>query len=399
MSHDAHAAPVSTAEALAASDLPLAGITVVDLTRILAGPFCTQLLGDLGADVIKIESPDGGDPLRDQGAKVDGLSWYFATYNRNKRSIVLDLRSAEGRTRLESLLANADVLVENFRPDVLDKMGLTTERLRTLNPRLVVCGISGFGRTGPYALRPSFDFIAQAMSGYMSVNGREGEAPLRTAIPVSDLIGGLYAALGVVAELMSRDRLGRARHVGVSLLSSLMSFLSFHGADYLATGALPVRTGNDHPIRAPYGLFETADAPIAVAPSTAVTYERFMKGLGLDHVLADPRFADNDLRMARRAELTAIIETVTRTRPQAHWITHLNAAGVPCGPVLSVGEAFADAQVRHEGLVVDVPHGANGTVKVMASPIRLDDRPLPVRRPAPALGEHQDEVESDAARA
>jgi CoA:oxalate CoA-transferase len=369
-----------------AAPLPLAGIRVIDLTRILAGPFCTQLLADLGADVIKIETPDGGDPLREQGVKVDGLSWYFAGFNRNKRSVVLDLRSADGMAHLTDLLRTADVLVENFRPDVLEKMGLSEARLKEINPRLMVCGISGFGRTGPYALRPSFDFIAQAMSGYMSLNGEETGPPLRTALPLSDLIGGLYAALGIVAGLQGRENLGHGQHVGVSLLGGLMSLFAFHSADYMASGASPARTGNDHPIRAPYGLFQAADGPIAVAPSTEVTYQRLMAALGLEHIKADPRFSDNDTRMANRAPLRAAIEAVTRTQTQSYWIEVLNAAGVPCGPVLTVPQALADRQVLHEEMVVDVPHPGRGTVRMSGFPLKFSETPLQMRRPAPELG-------------
>jgi CoA:oxalate CoA-transferase len=388
--------PPHTHEASVAP-LPLAGIRIIDLTRILAGPFCTQLLADLGAGVIKIETPDG-DPLREQGVKVDGLSWYFAGFNRNKRSVVLDLRSPEGLAALIELLKTADVLVENFRPDVLGKMGLTEARLKEINPQLVVCGVSGFGRTGPYALRPSFDFIAQAMSGYMSLNGEEGGPPLRTALPLSDLVGGLYAALGIVAALQGRAALGHGQHVGVSLLGGLMSLFAFHGADYLASGRSAARTGNDHPIRAPYGLYQASDGPIAVAPSTEVTYQRLVATLGIEHVNADPRFADNELRMANRAPLRAVIEAVTRTQDQAHWIEVLNAAGVPCGPVLTLDQAMSDPQVRHEQLVVDVEHPGHGTVRMTGFPLKFSDTPLRVRRPAPELGADTDEVLEEAAR-
>jgi crotonobetainyl-CoA:carnitine CoA-transferase CaiB-like acyl-CoA transferase len=367
-------------------DLPLAGVRVIDLTRILSGPFCTMLLADLGADVVKIEPPGGGDPLRGQGTIVDGLSWYFASYNRNKRSLVLDLYGEEGKATLARLVADADVLVENYRPGVLDEMGFSAERLEEINPRLVVCGISGFGRSGPYVDRPAFDFIAQAMSGYMSVNGEEGGPPLRTAIPISDLLAGLYAALGVVAALQGRARHGRGAHVGASLLGSMMSVLSFLGANHLASALPPERTGNDHPLIAPYGLYAAADGPIAIAPSTTASYDRLIAALGLEQMKADPRFADNDTRMRHRPELRRLIEAVTRTRMQAHWIAHLNAAGVPCGPLLDMGQAFADPQVAHEKLVREVDHGRHGTVRMIGSPLQLDGEPLPVRRPAPELG-------------
>ena len=376
----------STSTSSDAAPLPLTGVRVIDLTRILAGPFCTQLLADLGAEVIKIESPDGGDPLREQGVKVDGLSWYFANFNRNKQSVVLDLRTAQGMADLVELLRTADVLVENFRPDVLDKMGLSQERLKEINASLVVCGISGFGRTGPYALRPSFDFIAQAMSGYMSLNGEEAGPPMRTALPLSDLIGGLYAALGIVAGLQSRRSLGHGQHVGVSLLGGLMSLFAFHSSDYLASGNMPARTGNDHPIRAPYGLYQASDGPIAIAPSTEVTYRRLVSALGIEHIFSDPRFADNATRMDNRAPLRVAIETVTRTKSQTHWIEVLNAAGVPCGPMLTVPQALEDPQVVHEQMIIDVPHPARGTVRMSGFPLKFSETPLSVRRPAPELG-------------
>jgi crotonobetainyl-CoA:carnitine CoA-transferase CaiB-like acyl-CoA transferase len=366
-------------------DLPLAGVRVIDLTRILAGPFCTMLLADLGAEVIKIEPPEG-DPLRGQGEQRDGLSWYFAHYNRNKRSVVLDLYGAEDKERLARLIRGADVLVENYRPGVLAEMGFPPARLEALNPRLVVASVSGFGKTGPYAQRPAFDFIAQAMSGYMSVNGEEGGEPLRTGIPLSDLLAGLYAALGVVAALRGRDRDGRGQEVSVSLLGSLVSFLSFLASNHLATGALPERKGNDHPIIAPYGLYAAADGPVAIAPSTEATYQKLLGALGLQGLNGDERFTSNARRMANRPALRALIEAVTRARPQTHWIAHLNAAGVPCGPVLDLAQTFADPQVLHDEMVIDVAHPGKGAVRMTGFPIRLSRTPLAVRSPAPELG-------------
>ena len=246
--------------------------------------------------------------------------------------------------------------------------------------------------SGPYALRPSFDFIAQAMSGYMSLNGDAASPPLRTALPLSDLIGGLYAALGIVAALQARHTLGAGQHVGVSLLGGLMSLFAFHGADYLASGRIAPRTGNDHPIRAPYGLYRAADGPIAVAPSTEVTYQRLMATLGLGDLTRDPRFGDNDTRMANRAPLRAAIEAVTTTQTQAHWIEVLNAAGVPCGPVLTLDQALADPQVVHEQMVLDVPHPGRGSVRMTGFPLKFSGTPLRMRRPAPELGADTREV-------
>src|SRR3984957_2907941 len=257
------------------NELPLAGIRVVDLTRVLSGPFCTMLLGDLGADIIKGEAPGEGDTIRHQGAGRDGFSWYFANYNRNKRSITLNLRSDEGRDILASLIRQSDVLMDNYRPGVLAAMGFTDERLHGLNPRLVRGSVTGFGTTGPYRDLPSFDFIAQAMSGCITVSGAADQPPLRSGPPVSDLIAGLYAALGIVAGLLREGRTGQGATASVSLTGGLISFLGFLATDYLATGNLPKRTGNDHPIAAPYGLFRTAAGEIAIAPAGEAMYLRF----------------------------------------------------------------------------------------------------------------------------
>jgi len=372
--------------------MPLTGIKVVDLTRIISGPFCSMLLADLGADVVKIETPEEGDPLRQQGEKVAGLSWYYASYNRNKRSITLDLRSDEGKAVLARLIAQADVLVDNYRPGVLARMGFPPERLDAINPRLVRGSVTGFGADGPYADRPAFDFIAQAMSGYMSVNGTDDSEPLRTGIPLSDLIAGLYGALGIVAALHARGRTGRGQQVGIALLDGMVSFLSFMAANYLASGRLPNRTGNDHPLVAPYGLYAAADGPIAIAPSHDGIYHKLLKALDLERLREDPRFLTNALRMQNRAELRAEIEAVTRHRDQAHWIAHLNAAGVPCGPVLNLQQVFEDPQVLHQQMVIDVPHPGRSNVRMPGFPLKFSDTPCQVRRPAPELSADTDAV-------
>ena len=278
--------------------MSLQGTQVIDLTRIISGPFCTQLLADFGADVIKIETPSG-DPLRGQGKGKNGLSWYFASYNRNKRSVALDLRSEAGLEVLREMIKGADVLVENYRAGVLAKMGLSDDELKALNPKLVVCHISGFGADGPYAQRPSFDFIAQAMSGFMSVNGNRDDDPQRSGLPISDLVAGLYAALGVSATLAGTRREDRTfQSVDVGLTDSLISLLSYMASDTLVAGKPPERSGNDHPLVAPYGLFQTADTPIAIAPSNDMIFARLLKVLGREELLNDPRFDTNDKRMA-----------------------------------------------------------------------------------------------------
>lgn len=369
----------------------LAGIRVVDLTRILAGPFCTLMLADMGAEVIKIEPPDG-DPVRRQGAVVDGYSWYFAQFNRNKKSVVLDLYTDEGKAALARLIETADVLVENYRPGVLARMGFDDARLEQLNPRLILASVNGYGSTGPYVDRPAFDFIAQAMSGFMAVNGDPDGPPRRAAPPVSDLVAGLYCALGVTAALEARHRTGRGQKVESSLTGGLISMMAYLSAEYFATGKNPKRTGNDHPIVAPYGLFEASDGEIAVAPSHDVMVARFLGVLGLSDLLNEPDYADNARRMANRPALNARINAVTRTRPVDHWIEAINRAGCPAGRVMGLDEVFADPQVLAQQMVIQSERPGRVPIRMTGFPVKMSGTPCTVHLPPPELGEHTDEV-------
>ena len=372
--------------------MPLSGIRVVDLTRILAGPFCTGMLADMGADVVKVETPGIGDPLRAQGAIRNGLSWYFAGFNRNKRSLSLNLRSDEGRAVLARLIAESDVLVENFRPGVLAQMGFDETRLGQLKPDLVYCNISGFGTTGPYRDRPSFDFIAQAMSGFMAVTGTADGPPLRAGPPLADLVAGLHGALGICAALVRRGHTGQGEVVGASLNNGLMSLLSFLAANYLATGEAPGRTGNDHAIVAPYGMFRTRDGEVALAPSQEQSYQRVLDALGLAELRADPRFATNDLRVRNRAAVNAAIEARLVTETTEYWIETLNAAGVPCGRVMGLPEVFADPQILDQEMVLQQEHPGHGTVKMLGFPIKFSEAPCVLRRPTPEIGADTDAI-------
>ncbi len=383
--------------------MPLTGIRVLDLTRVLSGPFCTALLGDLGADVIKVEAPEG-DSIRGQGAIKDGLSGYFAQFNRNKRSLRLDLRKAEGKEILARLIAQSDVLVENFRPGVLDRMGFPAARLKELRPSLVSCAINGFGSTGPYRDRPAFDFIAQALSGFMSVNGRDGDPPLRSGLPISDLIAGLYAALSIVASVQRARATGQGQQTEVSLTNGMVSMLSYIATNYFASGIVPSRSGNDHPIAAPYGLYPTRDGEIAIAPPDDVFFGRLADVLGLPGLKADPLYATQIARVANRARINAIVGGKFATESTQYWVETLNAAGVPCGPVNTVEQVFQDPQVLAQEMVMEVEHPGHGLVRMLGFPMKLSETPCQVRRPAPGLGEHSDEILAsvgydDAARA
>jgi CoA:oxalate CoA-transferase len=371
--------------------MPLSAVRVVDLTRVLSGPFCTMLLADLGADVIKVEAPEG-DPIRGQGAVRNHLSWYFAAFNRNKRSVRLDLRRQEGRAVLARLIQGADVLVENFRPGVLARLGFDDERLHALRPSLVTCSINGFGSSGPYRDRPAFDFIAQAMSGFMSVNGRPDDPPLRSGVPISDLIAGLYAALSITASVLGARGTGQGQRVEVSLTNALVSMLAYIASDYFETGSAPPRSGNDHPISAPYGLFATRDGEIAIAPPGDEFFGRLADALGESGLKHDPLYATSAARVANRARINAIVGGRLAAHTTAHWVAVLNAAGVPCGPVYGVAEVFRDPQIAAQDMVLEIPHPGHGIVRMLGFPMKLADTPCRVRRPAPDLGEHTEEV-------
>ncbi|MBY6206001.1 MULTISPECIES: CaiB/BaiF CoA transferase family protein [Halomonas] len=382
-------APVQDSTRLSGS---LAGIRVIDLTRVISGPFASQMLGDHGAEVIKVETPGEGDVVRQQGNMVNGFSAYFAQFNRNKRSITLNLRTPEGRQVLDRLLEDADVLVENFRPGVLAKMGLDDDTLRTRFPRLVVGRINGFGSTGPYRDRPAYDFVAQAMSGFMGVNGAEGGEPMRAAPPISDMVASLNLAFGVSAALVRRERTGQGEILETALTNGLVAMLGYLAAEFFATGKVPTRTGNDHPMLYPYGLFEAADGEVAIAPSSEVMVRRLLEALGQHALLEQPRFADNRQRMANRDALREILNEVTRQRSVAEWIDHLNAAGVPCGRVQDLRETFSDPQILDQQMRLELDQGEAGTIATTGFPIKMREAPAALQRPAPKLGEHTAEV-------
>jgi len=372
--------------------MQLEGIRVLDLTRILSGPFASMFLADMGAEVIKVEDPAMGDPVRQQGAAVNGYSLYFATFNRNKRSLTLDLRHPEAKAVLRQLVQRCDVVLNNFRPGVMDDMGLSWPALQHIKPDIISCHVTGFGLDGPYAQRPSFDFIAQAMSGFMSVNGFADGPPMRAAPPISDLIAGSYAAMGVLAALVRRGRTGQGEEVTTSLTDSMTSMLAFLATNYFANGQLPQRTGNDHALASPYGLFEASEGQIAVAPSNDRFYLKRLAALGLEHLKDRPEFANNSLRFEHRSAINGEINARTRLQSVDHWIEVINRAGVPCGRVLNVAEVFADPQTQHQQMRVTIDHPQHGALDVLGFPIKFTQAPCTMHRPPPDLGGDTDEI-------
>ncbi|MEP7210499.1 MAG: CaiB/BaiF CoA-transferase family protein [Alphaproteobacteria bacterium] len=368
---------------------PLSRFKVLDLTRVRSGPTAVRQFADWGADVVMVESKQGSSDIAGGRDRSD-----FQNLNRNKRSLALDLKSPEGRAVFLRMAAQADVLFENFRPDVKRRLGIDYETLAALNPRLVYVSISGFGEDGPYAERPGLDQIVQGLGGLMSVTGLPGQGPVRAGIAVADSAAGLYGALGAMTALLERDVTGRGRWVRTSLLQAQIALLDFQAARYLVEGEVPGQMGNDHPTAVPMGLFAAANGAINIAASGQAMFAALCRSLGLERLLDDPRFAGR-ARRANREALSAEIEAVTRTQPAAHWIALLNAAGVPCGPVNRMDEVFADPQVQHSDIVRTVTHPRLGELNLVGQPIDISGVEGGPSRAAPELGADRQDVLSD----
>ncbi len=375
---------------------PLDGVRVVDLSRILAGPYCTMLLGDLGADIVKIELPGVGDETRRWGPPfAEGESAYFLAVNRNKRSVTIDLRSEGGREVLRRLLATADVVIDNFRPGTLEEFGFGREEVLAAWPRIIGCSISAFGVSGPFRERPGFDFAIQAMGGIMSVTGPEEGPPSKVAVAIVDITAGLYAGMAILAALHARGRDDRGQWIDVSLFGSQLAWLANLGSAYLLTGREPQRLGNAHPSIAPYELFPAADGHIAIAVGTDAQFRALAQVFALPDLAADPRFQTNAGRVAHRGALRAALEAVTCVRSAAEILDLLTAAGVPCAPLLTVGQALTSEAARALGSVIEMAHPTVGTLPQVRWPFDLSGTPASARRPPPLLGEHTTEVLAD----
>ncbi len=381
---------------------PLAGVRVLDLSRVLAGPMCTQLMGDLGAEIIKVERPGAGDDTRQWGPPFlqdsDGNptreSAYYLCANRNKRSLAVDIGKPEGQKLIRELAAECDVLVENFKTGGLKKYGLDYPSIHELNPGLVYCSITGFGQTGPYAARPGYDLLIQAMGGLMSITGPEGGEPCKVGVAVSDIMCGMYAAVAILAALRAKEASGRGQHIDMALLDAQVAWLANQGQRYLISGEVARRRGNAHPDVVPYQVFKAKDGHVILGVGNDQQFRRFCEYAGRPELADDTRFASNDRRVQNRDALIPKLETLFALRPVAEWLEGLAARNVPCGPVNSIDQVFADPQVSHRQMTVSLPHplAAGGDVTLLANPMRFSETPVSYRRAPPTVGEHTAEV-------
>ncbi len=371
---------------------PLTGVRVLELANFMAGPYCAMLLADLGADVIKIENPDGGDHSRATPPFLDGQSAGFLALNRNKRSLALNLKHPEGRGIFLKLADRADVVIENFRPGTTRDLGIDYETLSARNPRLVYCAVSGFGQTGPYSHRPGLDLIIQGMSGLMSITGEPGRPPVKVGVPVADLTAALFAANAIQAALLARERTGLGQYIDISLLEAAVALEVWETASFFATGEVPGPLGSAHRVSAPYQAFKTADGYITIGATTVRHWTIFCQVLGLEHLEKDPRFATLAARKANEKVLAELIEAVTQTQTSEYWYRRFEEAGIPCGIINTIDRVAADEHLQARGFIVDLPHPTLGRVRATGSPIHFSRTPVRLGRAGPLLGEHNAEV-------
>jgi crotonobetainyl-CoA:carnitine CoA-transferase CaiB-like acyl-CoA transferase len=377
--------------------LPLAGVRVLDLSRVLAGPWCAMVLGDLGADVIKVEHPERGDDTRDWGMRIGATETpYFNSVNRNKRSVCLDLKTPEGQQIARDLVKKSDVVIQNFKGDDIDKLGLGYDDLRAGQPGLIYCSITGYDPTGPEAARPGYDLVIQGEAGLMALNGEPTQPPLKFGVAAVDMMTGMYAAQGVLAALYEREKTGIGRHIGMALFDCGLMITAYYGLEALLRGNDPPRFGNDHPSIMPYGVYASADGPLVIAVGNNRQFMRFCTDvIGRPDIAADPRFTTNIARTAHRDELMPEIRRELASRQRAGLLQRMSAAGIPCGEVAGLHEALTSQRAVDGGLVHTMPHAQAGSVSVLASPYRFDGERLPVRSAPPQLGEGTADVLRD----
>ena len=371
--------------------MALDGIRVLDQTQVMAGPFCSMLLADMGADVIKIEPP-GGEDTRRERELAPGVSASFLAVNRGKRGLVVDLKQPAGIELFKRLVSTADIVVENYRPGVARRLGVDYDTLAALNPRLIYCSISGFGQTGPYASRGGFDLVAQAMSGIMSATGSDGGAPAKVGVPITDLGAGLFAVVGILCALRARHRTGRGQRVETSLFEAGIALSQWEATQYWYTGEVPRGLGTAHRLNAPYQALRASDGHFTVGAANENLWPRFATLLGLPELIADSRFATVRDRVRNRTELEPVLEAVTSKETRAHWLAKCEAAGIPAGPIYTVPEALADPHALARGMVQELPHPTLGAVKALGNPVKMSATPPRLRTAAPALGADADAI-------
>jgi formyl-CoA transferase len=372
---------------------PLAGIRVLDLTRVLAGPYCTMFLGDLGAEVVKIEQPGVGDDTRGWGPPfVGGESAYFLCVNRNKKSLTVDLKSADGISLVRRLAERADVLIENFRPGAMDHFGLGYDHLHGANPKLIYASLSGFGADGPMADVPGYDLIVQAWGGLMSITGTKESGPMKVGVAIIDLVAGLMLGKSIAAALYAREKTGEGQKIDTSLLEAEVAVLINTGSNYLVDGKVPGRWGNAHPTIVPYQSFQTADSYLVLGVASEGIWKRFCLAIGKDDLAVDSRFDKNADRVKNREPLIALLTEMFRTRDNQTWLKILNQAEVPCAPIQTLDQVFSAPQVLHRKMLVEIAHPTAGSVKMAGLPVKLSATPASVRLPPPLLGEHSEQV-------
>jgi CoA:oxalate CoA-transferase len=371
---------------------PLEGLVILDMTRFLSGPFCTMLLGDMGARVIKIEPPEVGDDTRAWAPFIGGQGSYYLSTNRNKKSLCVDTRKEKGNEVLRRMVKKADVFVENFKPGLMDRLGLDFKTLIDLNPKLIYCSISGFGQTGPYRDRPGYDQILQGMSGLMSITGTEESGPVRVGLAIGDIITALFATYGILSALYARERTGKGQWVTTSILEATVGILTMQAGKYFATGQPPGPAGNHHPVISPYGVYQTKDKPMNIAVGTETMWKNFCHVIGRPELEKDERFQKNNDRVKNRPELNPLIEKALSRKTQNEWVDALNAAGIPCGPIYTIDQVFKDPQVLHQKMLLEVEHPKAGKIAMTGLPVQLSETPPQVILPPPLLGEHTGEV-------
>ncbi len=372
---------------------PLESITVLDLSRALAGPYCTMMLADMGAEIIKIEMPGRGDDSRSWGPPfVEGESAYFMSVNRNKKSITLNLKSEKSKEIIEKLIKKADIIIENFRPGTMDKLGLSYENVAELNPEIIYASISGFGQDGPYRLLPGFDQVIQGMGGLMSVTGEPGGPPIKVGVAVADIAGGMFAAYGIMIALFNRQRTGKGQMIDVSLLDSQVAWLTYRAGSFFASGKIPQPLGSGHPNIVPYQAFKANDTYVNIAAGNDQLWQKFCSAVGLEDIVENPKFATNAKRVENRNELVNIISNIVSSKNAQEWLDILTKAGVPCGPIYTLDEIFTDPQVLHRNMVKDLDHIKAGKIKVTGVPVKLSATPGEILTAPPVLGQHTKEI-------